>query len=78
MLSESLKALQIQESLFRPALRKLTNDWVPTPKEEGIIQAAVCGLYRHGDIEGAFGEHGGFHGITALVLAFRYSDLILI
>jgi len=73
----AFQALQIQESLFRQVLKDLTIEWTPTPKEENIIQDACAGLYEVDDIEGAFGRHGGLHGIIALIMVFRASDLII-
>jgi hypothetical protein len=77
LLLGSLKALQVQESFFRPVLRNLTVDWVPTAKEEQIIQAAYHGFYPVDDIEGAFYKYGGLYGIVALVLVFRDTYSIL-
>lgn len=73
----SLQALQIQESLFRPALRKFKLDWVPTSKEEDIIQAAHLGFYLENNIQGAFYKYGGLHAIVGLVLVFRDTESIL-
>jgi hypothetical protein len=67
----SFQALQIQESFFRKGLKTFDYHWVPTPKEEGIIQAAWHGYYPIDDIEGAFCIYGGLYGIVALVVAFR-------
>lgn len=76
-LSGCLKALQVQETCFRSVLRKFTLNWVPTYKEEEIIQAAHHGFYQVGDIEGAFYQYGGLYGIVALVIVFRETDSIL-
>ena len=73
----SLKALQIQESVFRPVLKNLTIDWAPTAEEESIIQAASSGRYPVTDIKGAFYRYGGLYGIIALVMAFRRTNSIL-
>ena len=77
LLLGSFKALQIQESLFRSSLRNLTVDWVPTAKEQQIIQAAYHGFYPVDDIEGAFCKYGGLYGIVALAIVFRITDSIL-
>jgi hypothetical protein len=77
LLLGSFKALQVQESLFRSVLRKFTFDWVPTAKEEQIIQAACHGFYQLDDIEGAFYKYGGLHGIVALAIVFRDTYSIL-
>jgi hypothetical protein len=78
LLLDCFKALQV-ESLFRSVSKTLTYDWVPTPREQRIIQAACHGYYpdSQGDIEGAFSKHGGLYGIIALVIVFRYTDSIL-
>jgi len=70
-----LKALHIQESLFRPVLKDFPQ-FRPRPKEEKIIQAAVNGLYPVNLIEGAFYKYGGLRGIVALILVFRETDSI--
>jgi hypothetical protein len=71
-----LKALQIQESLFRRVLGNLTVNWVPTAREEQIIQAAYHGFYPD-DIEGAFCKYGGLYRIIALIVVFRNTSSIL-
>jgi hypothetical protein len=73
----SLKALQLQESLFRPVLKNFQVDWTLTAKERNIIQAVCNGHYPVSDIEGAFYKYGGLHGIVALVIVFRNTDSIL-
>ncbi len=77
LLLGAFKALQIQESLFRSSLRNLTVDWVPTAKEEQIIQATYHGFYQVDDIEGVFYKYGGLYGIVALAIVFRDTDSIL-
>ena len=77
LLLGSIKALQVQESLFRSALGAFTVDWVPTPKEELIIQAAYYGYYPVDVIEGAFYKYGGLYGIVALAIVFRDTFSIL-
>jgi hypothetical protein len=76
LLLDAFKALQVQESLFRSVLKKFTNNWVPTKKEERIIQAAWHGCYPD-HIEGAFFNYGGLKGIIALAIAFRDTDSIV-
>jgi hypothetical protein len=71
------KALQVQESLFRSVLSKFTINWIPTPKEEQIIQVAYHGFYPADDIEGAFFKYGGLYGIIALAIVFRDTYSIL-
>jgi hypothetical protein len=71
-----LQALQLQESLFRPAFRKLTPKWIPTPKEKQIIETALLGYFPDNHIQGFFATHGKLYGITALVLAFNETESI--
>jgi hypothetical protein len=77
LLLGSIKALQVQESLFRRALGTFTVEWVPTRGEEQIIQTAYYGYYPVDVIEGAFYKYGGLHGIVALAIVFRDTYSIL-
>lgn len=73
----TLKAFEIQESLFRPSLSGFDSTWRPTPEEEHIIQDAWRGLYKDDDPENTFFRYGGFRGIVALVLAYKGTKSIL-
>jgi hypothetical protein len=77
LLLASIKALQVQESLFRSVLGNLTVDWVPTAQEQKIIQAAYHGFYPVDDIQAAFYKYGGLYGIVALAIVFRGTYSIL-
>ena len=73
----ALKALEIQEALFRSPLRALDKYWWPSPKEQEIIVASCRGYYGEDRAEGAFFQYGGKPGIIALILACKHSHSVL-
>jgi hypothetical protein len=77
LLRGSFEALKTEDALFRRALNEFNLDWVPTARERNVIVDAYYKLYPISDIEGAFYEYGGMHGIVALVVVFRQTEVIL-
>jgi hypothetical protein len=71
LLTASCRALEIQETIFRPASESFSKDWRPTQLEGHIINAACGDLYPTDEIESVFHRYGGIYGIVALVAVFR-------
>jgi hypothetical protein len=71
LLTASCRALEIQETIFRPASESFSKDWRPTQLEGHIINAACGDLYPTDEIESVFHRYGGIYGIIALVAVFR-------
>lgn len=76
--SEVIKALYMQETVFRPILEKFDINWFPTRKEMKIIQAARDFRYHNEDvIESDFFQYGGMTGVVILILAYQATETIV-
>jgi hypothetical protein len=73
LLSDYKTASNYLASVFYPAMA-VYKEWVPSKREEKVINAACRDLYPFYEIEGAFHRYGGLHGILALCIVLKPSD----
>ena len=71
LLLPMLRAIELQEHLFRQALENLDFKWELTLKEQWVMLHASGGRYEDGTLEANFYNHGGLEGILVLILFFR-------
>ena len=73
---DAIRALYIQETIFRPLFETFNSDWSPGWRNNKVLQAAHEGLYTDGGIEDDFSTHGGMIGIIVLILVFQKTTTI--